>query len=154
MTSQIIIIFFFYHFLTWEKFYKYRTFMDPKIPSCHQFYTHLLWWRSVVDNAFWAAGEFVAAIPRVATGQNWRQGRAAPTFPGLNCKFPLRFQIFYAFSSHCKGGWGEGHSGFHTGPLSVKMASTKPKQKDGCGGQSGRWALPEIRNHSASRPWK
>ena len=34
------------------------------------------------EYAFWAAGEFFTAIMQVATGKNWKQGRAAMSYMG------------------------------------------------------------------------
>lgn len=36
------------------------------------------------ENGFWAAGEFFAVNLRLATGQDRKQGLAAPPYPGLN----------------------------------------------------------------------
>lgn len=40
-------------------------------------------------NAFWSAGEFFIAIPRVATGQLWKEGWAVLSYPGLDDTFMI-----------------------------------------------------------------
>lgn len=73
------------HWLIWVrgKFYKYETSMDQKFimerlitdPACSS------------GCAFWAEGEFLSAMPQVATGRNGKQSWAAPPYPGLNGRF-------------------------------------------------------------------
>lgn len=47
--------------------------------SCQQFYRRILQTEKMF---FWSAGEFFAAIPRVTTGHNWKQGLALLSYPG------------------------------------------------------------------------